>query len=254
MVRMTLCACAISFCVPVLAQSGAPVTIVEPTFDARPVYSKEREPSAQQLIETWRSANLRLPQKRVDEERFEIIDRRIVWGKFGRAFLQFRIFSSGRDALAWAGGRCRGRKTLVELQVYYQFSPDLNAWVPQATKGDSSETLCSNQRLWTSDQIASMVSLKPLPAPPAISRADVAVAQIGSPKRMAILDALRPRYEALFGKPVAFKTVQLQVAAGFAFVLVHPQRPNGTPIEKRAWDHAFPGACFQNRQGIANEY
>jgi len=190
----------------------------------------------------------------VDQERFEIVDRRVVWGTMGRAFLQFRIFSSTLDAVSWAGARCPGHKGPVEIQVFYQFSGDLNAWVPQASRGDSSETLCSSQKLWTNEQITAMVEPPPLPAPPAVAAADIGAPPVGSPERAAIMEALRPLYETLFGKPVVFKTVKLQVAAGFAYVAVHPQRPNGAPIEKHVFEHAFPNACFQNRFGMTNEY
>jgi hypothetical protein len=236
------------------AQNAPSITFVEPTGDTKPAYSKEHDPSELALIETWRSGNLLLPQKRVDQERFEIDDRRVVWGQKGRAFLQFRIFSSTLDAVSWASARCPGHKGPVEIQVFYEFSTDLNAWVPQASRGDSSETLCSNQKLWTNEQIAAMVDPSPPPTPRTVAVADIVSPPVGSPERAAIMEALRPHYEALFGKPVVFKTMKLQVAAGFAYVAVHPQRPNGTPIEKQAFDHAFPNTCFQNRFAITNEY
>jgi hypothetical protein len=252
--RIIVGGCLVIFAAPVVAQDAASITFVEPTGDMKPGYSKERNPSEQALIETWRSGNLSLPQKRVDQERFEIVDRRVVWAKIGRAFLQFRIFSATLDTVSWAGARCPGHKGPIEIQVFYQFSTDLNAWVPQASRGDSTETLCSNQKLWTNDQIAAMVDPPPAPTPPAIAATDIVSPPVGSPERAAIMDALRTRYESLFGKPVVFKTAKLQVAAGFAYVAVHPQRPNGTPIEKQVFEHAFPKACFQDRFGMTNEY
>ena len=68
------------------------------------------------------------------------------------------------------------------------------------------------------------------------------------------MDALRPRYEALFGPPIAFKVVKLRVAAGFAFVVVHPQRPNGAPIVEAVWRKALGEPCFQRPAGVEHEY
>src|SRR5664280_31096 len=136
--RLVLCAfaaCGLMAAGPALAQKTATPVIVEPTGNPNPAYSKDREPSAQQLIETWRSSNEFMPGKKVDRERFEIVDRHVVLGKYGRAFLQFRILSPEGDAMAWASARCRGRSKPVEIQVFYQFSTDLNAWVPHHTRG-----------------------------------------------------------------------------------------------------------------------
>lgn len=248
--RWLACACVLL----VAAAASAQGLIVEPSGNPKPAYSKAHEPSARDLIETWRSSNEFMPGKRADRERFEIVDRRVVWQKIGRAFLQFRILSPQGDALAWARARCRGRTTPVEIQVYYQFSRDLGAWVPQHTRGESSENLCSNQTLWNAEQIALMVDPPPLPVPPRISRRDVTTPTVGSPERAAIMDALRPRYEAVFGKPISFQVRTLRMAAGFAYVVVHPQRPNGSPIEKSAWDRAFGGGCFQEPPGVVHEY
>lgn len=234
--------------------SVATTNIVEPTGDPKPSYSKDREPTAQQLIETWRASNEFMPEKRVDKERFEILDRRVAWGKYGRAFLQFRILSPAGNAMTFASSRCPGRRKPVEIQIYYQFSDHLDAWVPQGRRGESSEGLCSNEKLWTSEQIEKLVNPPPLPIPPKVSQRDVYTPQPGSPERVAIMDALRPRYEEVFGKPIVFKVETLRVAAGFAFVVVHPQRPNGSPIEKRVWDRAFGGDCFQNRESVSHEY
>jgi hypothetical protein len=86
----------------------AAIHIVEPSGDPEPTYSKSREPTAQELIETWRASNRFMPEKKVDRERFEIIDRRVAWDRFGRAFLQFRILSPSGDAMSFAMARCRG--------------------------------------------------------------------------------------------------------------------------------------------------
>jgi hypothetical protein len=237
-----------------MAQTAAPLAIVEPTGDLTPAYSKEMESSAQQLIETWRSSNLSLEDKRVDTERFEIVARRVVSGKISRAFLQFRVLPPQGDAMAFAGARCPGRKRPVEIQVFYQWSDFLGAWVPHNTRGEGDDDLCSNDKLWTSDQIERLVDPPPLPVPPKVSRADVVTPRVGSAERAAILNALRPRYEDLFGRSIVFKVETLRVAAGFAFVVVHPKRPNGASIEKSKWKKALDGECFQDPLGATHEY
>src|SRR5450756_1877617 len=73
--RLVLCAfaaCGLIAAGPALAQKTATPVIVEPTGNPKPAYSKDREPSAQQLIETWRSSNEFMPGKKVDRERFEL--------------------------------------------------------------------------------------------------------------------------------------------------------------------------------------
>jgi len=93
----------------------------------------------------------------------------------------------------------------------------------------------------------------PLPVPPRISPEDVYTPPPGSSERVAIMDVLRPRYEELFGKPIVFKVERLNVAAGFAFVIVHPQRPTGAPIEKRLWEKVLGKNCFQERRSVSHE-
>ncbi|MGD0642319.1 MAG: hypothetical protein ABSC22_16350 [Roseiarcus sp.] len=240
--------------VAALAQPAQPVSVVEPTGNLKPQYSKAQTPSPQQLIETWRSFNQNMTDKKVDTEQFQIIAYRVATGKIPRAFLQFQIFSSQADPLAWAAQRCPGRTRPVEIQVYYQWSDDLGAWVPQGGRGENDDNLCSDQTLWTSDQIEQVVNPKPLPTPPKISRADVSTPPAGSPVRAAIMDALRPRYESLFGAPIVFKVETLRVAAGFAFVVVHPERPNGAPIDQKTWTKALTEQCFQYPASVEHEY
>jgi len=157
-------------------------------------------------------------------------------------------------AVNWVGARCPGRKRPVEIQVFYQWSDFLGAWVPHNTRGEGVDDLCSNGKLWTSDQIERLVNPPPLPAPPNVSRADVVTPRVGSAERAAILNALRSRYEDLFGRSIVFKVETLRVAAGFAFVVVHPKRPNGAPIEKSKWKKALGGECFQDPLGATHEY
>jgi hypothetical protein len=253
--RLVLALSAMNFCpiASALAQ-GTPSSIVESTGDLNPEYSKAKEPSAEQLIETWRSSNKFMTGKRVDRERFEITDRRVVSGKYPRAFLQFRILPPQGDALAFAQARCVGRTNPIEIQVFYQWSGDLGAWVALGQRGEGSEDLCSDDKLWTADQIEKLVNPPPLPTPPTISMADVTAPRAGSPERTGIMNALRPRYEDMFGPPIVFKVDILRVAAGFAFVVVHPQRPNGTAIEQSVWQKAFGAQCFQNPRGVSHEY
>ena len=47
--------------------ASVPTSIVGPTGDLNPEYSKAQEPSARQLIETWRSFNKHITGKRVDQ-------------------------------------------------------------------------------------------------------------------------------------------------------------------------------------------
>lgn len=63
---------------PVPEAPAATPEIVEPTGDPAPSYAKAREPTARDLIETWRSFNGLVPGKRGDSEKFEIVDRRVV--------------------------------------------------------------------------------------------------------------------------------------------------------------------------------
>ncbi len=228
--------------------------LIGPSGNPKPAYAKERYPTAQQLIETWRASNEFMPRKRADTESFKVLDKRVAWGKSGRAFLQFQILSAGGDARAFAISRCPGRTEPVEMQVYYQFSNDLAAWVPLSTRGDGSEDLCFQGKLWNAEQIEYLINPPPLPAPPKVSLGEAVTPPPGSLERTAIMDALRPRYEEVFGKPVAFKVETLRLAAGFAFLRVHPQRPGGSPIEQRIWDKALGEPCFQNPASVSHEY
>ena len=234
--------------------ASAPTSVVGSTGDLNPENSKAQEPSAQQLIETWRSFNKHITGKRVDHERFEVLDWRVVQGKYHRAFLQFRILPPQGDALAFARARCAGRTRPVEIQVFYQWSGYLGAWVAHGSRGEESEDLCSNAPLWTADRIDRLLNPPPLPRPPRISLAEVTTPAPGSPERAAIMNALRPRYEDVFGPPIVFRVDALRVAAGFAFVVVHPQRPNGAPIEQSVWRKAFGEQCFQNPTSVGHEY
>lgn len=248
---------ALAIATPALSQEAvrSKPHIVEAARDPRPTYSGERNPTVLQLIETWRAGNEFMPGKRVDVgQRFEIVDQRVAWGIQGRAVLQFRLLPKAGDAIDWARARCPGRNRAVEIQVYFQYSNELNAWVPQSARGEGSEDLCAGGKLWTADQIKRLVDPPPLPTPPIVLRHDIYTPERGSSERAAIMNALRPRYEELFGKPVIFSVKTLRVVAGFAYVVVHPQRPNGSPIEQKVWAAALGKDCFQDRLGVRHEY
>ncbi|WP_439530799.1 hypothetical protein [Pannonibacter sp.] len=53
----------------------------------------------------------------------------------------------------------------------------------------------------------------------------------GSAERAAINDAVRPMMEARLGAPVEFVVERMQVANGWAFVILLPQRPGGKAID-----------------------
>jgi hypothetical protein len=211
-----------------------------------PQRSGNPDPSAQALIETWLAGYGWNKDKRFDLDRYEIVNRRVVWGGFGRALLQYRVLPLDGDAMALAAKRCPGRGRPIEMQIYFQWSPDNKLWTALANRGDPGFEACSNDELWTAEQVEKIVDPPPLPVPPKISRKSVVTPASGSPEREAILDALRPTFEKVLGKPIEFRVSSLRVAAGFAWVVVHPQRANGMPIGKEQWSAAI-GPCEQDR-------
>lgn len=228
-----------------LAQAG-PANEIILLQNKPPERSGDRDPSSQALIETWLGGYGWNKDKRFDKERYEIVSRRVVWGELGRALLQFRVLPLDGDAMALAAKRCPGRNRPIEMQIYFQWSPENKLWTALASRGDPGFEPCSNDKLWTGEQLELIVNPPPLPAPPRIAQKDVVTPRSGSLERKAILDGLRPTFEKAFGKPVEFKVSSLRVAAGFAWVVVHPQRMNGVPIGKAEWDKAV-GPCEQNR-------
>ena len=52
----------------------------------------------------------------------------------------------------------------------------------------------------------------------------------GTAERIAILDSMRPHVEAAMRGPVVFVVGTMNVADGWAFVVAHPQRPDGSAI------------------------
>ena len=70
------------------------------------------------------------------------------------------------------------------------------------------------------------LALASSPAPPSrLTMAD----------RRAILNVLRQPLEADLGKPVVFAVTELRSRAGWAFIQAEPQRPEGNPINGRAY-------------------
>ncbi len=218
-----------------------------------PDRSGERDPSSRALIETWLGGYGWNEDKRFDLERYEIVSRRVVWGGLGRALLQFRVLPADGDAMALAAKRCPGRNRPIEMQIYFQWSPESKLWTALASRGDPGFESCSNDELWTGEQVELIVNPPPLPAPPRIAQRDVVTPRSGSPERKAILDGLRPTFEKAFGKPVEFKVESLRTVAGFAWVVVHPQRPNGTPIGKAEWNKGV-GPCEQDRSTAVAQF
>ena len=218
-----------------------------------PQRSGDRDPSSKELIETWLAGYGWDKAKRFDQQRYEIVKRRVVWSELGRATLQFRVLPIEGDAMALAAKRCPGRNRPIEMQIYFQWGKDNKLWTALANRGDPGFEPCSNDELWTSEQFELIVNPPPLPEPPRITRKDVVIPPAGSPERKAILDGLRPTFEKVLGKPVELRVESLRIAAGFAWVVVHPQRPNGTPIDKAGWDRAV-GPSEQDRANAVSQF
>jgi hypothetical protein len=235
-----------------LAQAGTGSEIVL-LSNKPPERSGDRDPSARALIETWLAGYGWNKDKRFDQERYEIATRRVVWGEFGRAILQFRVLPIDGDAMALAAKRCPGRNRPIEMQIYFQWGADNKLWTALANRGDPGFGPCSDDELWTSEQLELIVNPPPFPPPPKIARKDVTTPPSDSPERRAILDGLRPAFEKVLGKPVEFKVSSLRIAAGFAWVVVHPQRPGGVPISKSEWDSAV-GPCEQDRANAVSQF
>lgn len=220
--------------------------------DRAPKRSTEHTPSATALIETWLDAYAWEPGKHFDTERYEILDRRVVWqGGVGRAMLRFRVLGLEGDAMASAAARCPGRNRPIEAQIFFLWAEEQNNWYESTGRGDPAQKPCVDEPLWTEEQATLIVDPPPLPVPPAVTRAEVRTPQPGTPERKAVLDALRPGFEALFGPPIEFNVHDMRIAAGFAWVSVHPQRPGGREIDEKDWK-AGVGACQQTiADGVA---
>lgn len=71
------------------------------------------------------------------------------------------------------------------------------------------------------------------------------VPRVGSAERRALMNALRPRVEAMVGKPVEFVVGKLNVACGYARLLASPQEKGGHGDHYEAVD-----AFFVKRNGV----
>ena len=222
--------------------------------NTQPERSGERNPSSRQLLETWLAVYGWGPDKRFDQERYEIMGHRVVWGEFGRAILQFRVLPLEGTAMDLAAQRCPGRKRPIEMQIYYQWTAeDIQLWTALESRGDPGFEACSDDVLWTPEEIEKIVNPPPLPVPPKITMVDVKTPPPGSPLRKAVLDGLRPQFENVFGKPIVFTVRTLRVASGFAWIVVHPQRPNGKQMSASEWNEAT-GGCDQDLATASSEF
>jgi hypothetical protein len=228
--------------------------ILGPLPNQTPKASSDHNPSANALIETWLAGYDWPANKRFDQERYEILAYGVSWKSVGRAILDVRLLPLRGDALALAQARCPGRQTPIDIQLYFEWSNFVSHWVALDNRGDPGFDACPQPTtLWTSDQLAELLNPPPLPAPPNVDQRDIVTPKPGSPDRVGLLDAVRPIYEKLFGKPVVLEVKTMRVAAGYAYMIVHPERPNGAPIEKQVWDAAL-GVCEQTPASVAQEY
>lgn len=220
--------------------------------DLPPLRSTARDPSAAALIATWLSGYGFEAGKHFDAERYEILDRRVVRrGEQGRAMLRFRVLGLDGDAAALAEARCPGRGRPIEAQIFFLWNREGGDWYSPSGRGDPALKPCIDETLWSDEQVALIVDPPPLPIPPKVARSDVSTPKPGSPERKAVLEALRPGFEALFGAPIEFRVGEMRLAAGFAFVSVHPQRPGGRAISAADWTAAV-GPCEQSPEdGVA---
>lgn len=210
-----------------------------------PKRSGERDPSARELLETWLAGYGWDSHKRFDQERYEILDRRVTWIDKGRALLQFRILPLTGDAISLAAKRCPGRGKPIEIQVYYQWTNNEKRWTALANRGDPGFEACPKDELWTSEQVDKIVAPPPLTPIARIARKDVIVPAQGTLERSAVLDSLRPSFEKTFGPPIQFRVETLRIAGDIAWAVVHPQRLEGRPISSHDWN-AGVGICEQS--------
>jgi hypothetical protein len=214
--------------------------------NAKPVRPNAPDPNARQLIESWLDGFILPENTRYDQERYQILDMRR--GARGDVmFLGARILPLEGDGLEYAARRCPGRRTPLDIQLYFQWSQSINAWVAHATRGIEMTDPCKGEPLWSKAQVETIVAAPYPPEPPKVRKTDVTTPKAGSPERKAILDALRPAFEAEMKAPVEFKVSMMKVAAGFAFVSVHPQRPGGKEISAADWNASI-GPCEYDRR------
>ncbi len=243
--------CLFSLC---RSEAGQGAEIIGPLPNTRPINSTDHNPSAQALIETWLALYDWPVNKRFDQERYEVLNYGVSWGHIGRAVLMLRLLPLEGDALSLARKRCPGRTMPIDIQIYFIWSTYVNHWVAIDSRGDPGFESCPQPTmLWTKEQLAELLNPPPLPVPPKVAQRDVVTPEPGSPDGVALLNAVRPIYEKLFGKPIVFHVVTMRVAADYAFIAVHPERPNGAPIEKQVWEAAI-GRCILIPTTVEQEY
>lgn len=226
---------------PAVAPAPAPNEIVT-LPDVKPTRPQARQPNARQLVESWLGGFIQPEGTHFDRERYEILSLRFGQTRPDTALMHIRFLPLEGDAVRFAGERCKGRTTPLEAQLYFQWSTFINEWVMHAGRGVDGVDPCGGEPLWSAEQVEKVIAPPPWPTPPKITKRDVKTPPAGSPERKAILDALRPSFEARLKPPVEFKVEQMRVAAGFAWVSVHPQRPGGREIAKKEWNASI-GAC-----------
>lgn len=75
----------------------------------------------------------------------------------------------------------------------------------------------------------------------------------GSAERRAIMDAIRPRAEKLYGAPVEFMVGELRVSGDLAFAMVGVQRPGGGAIDLYATPGWRAGAFMEDADNFSGQ-
>jgi len=200
--------------------------------NAEQVASTQRDPSAQDLMQTLFSGYWFGATSRRDAVHYEVLDKRISWGKQGRAYLHVRFVSpDDHDPVKISKELCKGQTVPIEWQLVFLWDIKDNTWRNTHENGATGSNPCFASPLWTPREVELILSPPIPPAPPGIGLQDITTPPPGSSDREEILDTLRPAFEELVGPPVIFLVRKMKVAAGFAFLTVHGQRPNGEEFE-----------------------
>lgn len=73
--------------------------------------------------------------------------------------------------------------------------------------------------------------------------------KVGSPDRLGIMDALRPSFEKVLGKPVIFVVRHLKMANGWAYWEGEPKRPGNKPI-----DYSKTKLAEDYKEGVVDQF
>ena len=208
--------------------------IVVPNAEQKP--STQHDPSAQALMETVFSGYWFGETSKFDAVHYEVLDRRVSWGKQGRAYLRVRYVSPDHhDAAEIAKKLCKEQPKPIEWQLAFVWDRDANAWRNTHENGATGSNPCLDSQLWSPREVDLILNPPLPPTPPEITRKDIKKPPPGSSERKEILEALRPAFEEFVGPPVKFVVINIKVAAGFAFLTVHGQRPSGKEFEAESW-------------------